>query len=356
MAPTLSYPKTSDNTVKRHKERASYELEAIHKLVNSSPVVHVSFNVPGSDFPAILPMIGQMGSFEYPSADLDEPMDCYLHGYVSSRIMNLGRDEPDNKGMPVCISTAKVDGILLNLGHSNHSYNFRSAILHGYAKVVTDPEEKSFASTLTTDSLVPEQSKYTRPPTKAEMASAQFLRVKIVDASAKLRSGAGDDVMPEKDNPDAQKKIWTGVIPMWERFGEPVPSGINEVQEVPEHVMSYVARMNKENEEYARGAVPELLKALKKRWFLWDTAGCVPSATEDREAVQRLQRVQGSDGSVQNASRGRETVRRMQGLQGSAGDAQDDLGGSAKLREAPEVIRTLWNRSGKRQSYSGRSE
>lgn len=224
-------------------------------MINSSPVVHVSFNVPGSDFPAILPMIAQMGSFEDPSADLDEPMDCYLHGYVSSRMMNLARDDPGDKGMPVCISTAKVDGLLLNLGHSNHSYNFRSVILHGYAKVVTDIEEKKFASTITTNSLIPDRAEYSRPPNKLELTSVQFLRVKIVDASAKLRAGAGDDVRAEKDNPDATKNVWTGVIPMWEHFGVPVPSRINEVESIPEHVTSYIERTNKENESYARGAV-----------------------------------------------------------------------------------------------------
>ncbi|KAI5290813.1 hypothetical protein KEM54_000374 [Ascosphaera aggregata] len=250
----MNYPKTSDNAVKRYKDRASYELETIHSLINSSSVTHVSFKVPGSDFPAILPMIGRMGSFQYPSADLDEPMDCYLHGYVSSRIINLARDESDNRGMPVCISTAKVDGLLLNLSHSNHSYYYRSAILHGYAKVVTDPEEKVFASNLVTDGMIPGRTKHSRPPSRAEFASVQFLRVKIVDGSAKIRSSAGDDVKPEKGNPDAQKNIWTGVIPVWEQYGEPAPSGINEVQKVPEHITSHIASLNKENEEYAHSA------------------------------------------------------------------------------------------------------
>ena len=46
-------------------------------------MLHVSFNAPNSPFPAVLPMIGQMGSFDRPSADLGDPLDLYLHGFVS---------------------------------------------------------------------------------------------------------------------------------------------------------------------------------------------------------------------------------------------------------------------------------
>lgn len=78
-------------------------------------------------------LTGQMGSFEYPSADIGEPLDCYLHGYVSSRIVNLAR-AAEGEGLPVCIVASKVDGLVLSLTPNSHSYNYRSAILHGYAK------------------------------------------------------------------------------------------------------------------------------------------------------------------------------------------------------------------------------
>ena len=110
---------------------------AIHSIVNSTQVLHVSFNPgPEDPFPAIIPMIGQMGSFDYPSADINEPLDCYLHGYVSSRIMNLARES--QRGLPICVAASKVDGLILSLTPNSHSYNYRSAILHGYASVVTN--------------------------------------------------------------------------------------------------------------------------------------------------------------------------------------------------------------------------
>lgn len=97
-------------------------------------------------------MIGVMGSFDYPSANLEEPMDCYLHGYVSSRIMKLARES--EQGLPVCVAATKVDGLVLSLTPNSHSYNYRSAILHGYAKAVETTEEKLYAMRLITNSVV----------------------------------------------------------------------------------------------------------------------------------------------------------------------------------------------------------
>jgi len=61
---------------------ANYALETIHQIVNSCPILHVSFQAPNSPFPVVLPMIGQMGSFSRPSADLGDVLDLYLHGSV----------------------------------------------------------------------------------------------------------------------------------------------------------------------------------------------------------------------------------------------------------------------------------
>ena len=64
-------------------QTANYELETIHRIINSSRMLNVSFNDPDSQFPAVLPMIGQMGSFERPSADVGDVLDLYLHGFVA---------------------------------------------------------------------------------------------------------------------------------------------------------------------------------------------------------------------------------------------------------------------------------
>ncbi|KAH8704931.1 hypothetical protein BGW36DRAFT_366468 [Talaromyces proteolyticus] len=254
MGRTLTYPKRSTNTVKRYGHRATYDIRAIHSIINTSQVLHVSFS-PGPDepFPATIPMIGQMGSFEYPSADLGEPLDCYIHGYVSARMMNIARDSEE--GLPVCISAAKVDGLIMSLTPFSHSYNYRSAILHGYAKLVTDDEEKSWAMKLITDSVVPQRWDNSRtPPDKGELASTSILKVKIVTGSGKIRDGAVSDEKKDYQNEEVTNRVWTGVIPVHEVFGEPIPSPANKVKELPGYIRSYIDTSNQQNEQYAVSA------------------------------------------------------------------------------------------------------
>jgi nitroimidazol reductase NimA-like FMN-containing flavoprotein (pyridoxamine 5'-phosphate oxidase superfamily) len=74
---------------------------------------------------------------------LAEPLDLYLHGYISSRLMRLGSTAPDSEeGFPLTIGATHLDGLVLALIPNHHSYNYRSAILHGFATQVTEAEEK----------------------------------------------------------------------------------------------------------------------------------------------------------------------------------------------------------------------
>lgn len=235
---------------------ATYDVGPIHSIINSTQVLHVSFSPGPSDpFPAILPMIGQMGSFDYPSADIDEPLDCYLHGYVSSRIMNLAR-AAEGDGLPVCVAASKVDGLILSLTPNSHSYNYRSAVLHGYAKPVTDEEEKQWAMRLITNSVVTNRWDNSRvPPDSAEMSSTVILKVKVVDGSGKIRDGSVSDERKDTENDEVTGRVWTGVVPVWETFGQPVPSPGNKVADVPDHITSFIDGKNERNRAYAEGAV-----------------------------------------------------------------------------------------------------
>lgn len=234
---------------------ATYDLGAIHSIINSSQVVHVSFSPGPSDpFPAILPMIGQMGSFDYPSADLNEPLDCYIHGYVSSRIMSLARKN-EGDGLPICVAATKVDGLVLSLTPFSHSYNYRSAVLHGYASLVTDEAEKSWALELITNSVVPNRWNNTRVPADGgEMSSTVILKVKVVDGSGKTRTGGANDDKKDTGNDEITRRVWTGVVPVWETFGQPMPGPGNKAP-LPEHMESFIASQNHHNRTAAEGTV-----------------------------------------------------------------------------------------------------
>lgn len=259
MGRSLEYPKRKHNTVNRlGKNRGVYDLEIIHSIINTSLVLNVSFSPsPEDEFPSILPMIGAMASFENPSAGLDEPLDCYLHGYVSSRIMNLTRQaqEAGKPGLPVCIAASKVDGLILAISSFSHSYNYRSAVLFGHAQLVTDLDEKQYAMQHITDKVVADRWNHTRLPiNKAELSSTQMLRVRIQSGSGKIRDGPPADDKADMADQNALNSIWTGYLPVTETIGEPVPSSYNNVA-VPQHVIEHRKNFNGRATEYSDACV-----------------------------------------------------------------------------------------------------
>lgn len=252
----LEYPKDATNTVKRLNDRGVYALKTIHRLVNTCQILHVSFTTPSQPFPVILPMIGQMGSFERPSADLGDPLDLYLHGYVSSRIMNLGRSA-DGQGMPVCVAASHVDGLVLALSSFSSSYNYRSVVLFGHATLVEDEAERLYAMELITNSVVPDRWRHTRlPPTKAELQSTGILRVRVASGSAKIRAGQAHDDKHDMDNEALVDSVWTGVLPVHQAMGEPLPSPYNKIG-VPAHIADYHKDFNADNQQLSLDAVKD---------------------------------------------------------------------------------------------------
>lgn len=93
------------------------------------------------------------------------------------------------------------------------------------------------------------------PPDKAEMSSTVILKVKVMDGSGKIRDGGVSDERKDADNAQVTSRIWTGVVPVWQTFGTPVPSGDGKLSEVPEHITSYIETRNKQNRALAESAV-----------------------------------------------------------------------------------------------------
>lgn len=201
-------------------------------------------------------MIGVMGSYEYPSSSIDEPLDCYLHGYVSARLMRLARDS--EKGLPVSIAATKVDGLVLSLTPNSHSYNYRSAVLQGYARPVETDAEKVFAMELITNKVLPQRWQHTRiPPDKVEMTSTMILKVSIETGSGKIRKGEPHDEEKDLGREDVTGSVWTGVVPVWETYGKPIPNATNKIKEVPQYVLDFVDSESKSNETQATEAAKE---------------------------------------------------------------------------------------------------
>ena len=170
--------------------------------------------------------------------------------------MRLARES--EKGIPVSIAASKVDGIVLSLTPNSHSYNYRSAVLQGYAKPVEKVEEKVYAMELITNSVVPERWANTRiPPDGAEMSSTTILRVTVESGSGKIRQGMPHDEAKDENRPEVTEKVWTGVVPVYEAFGDPVPCPTNKVKQLPTYISNHVNNATAGNREIAFEATKE---------------------------------------------------------------------------------------------------
>lgn len=210
--------------VRRTKQRARYEREAIHAVLDAGMVAHVGFCVdaqPGPPQPVVIPMLY--------ARDGDTLL---LHGSIASRLMNrLG------EGVPACVSVTHVDGLVLARSHFHHSVNYRSVVAFGRAVPVEDPALKAAALARFVDALIPGRAAESRPADRNELAATRLLRFDIEDASAKVREGGVKD-----DAADLILPHWAGVVPIQTCYAAAQPDASAGDAALPASVRALLAQ------------------------------------------------------------------------------------------------------------------
>jgi hypothetical protein len=122
--PPNSIPRASPifSTAQANANRTSpgaYDFATIHHLINTCPILHVSFNDPEQPFPVVLPMLGCMGNYADQEADDTGGQDLYIHGYISGRIFKQAKDGE----LPITIAASFLDGLVLSLTPFHNSCN-----------------------------------------------------------------------------------------------------------------------------------------------------------------------------------------------------------------------------------------
>ncbi|WP_375503529.1 pyridoxamine 5'-phosphate oxidase family protein [uncultured Jatrophihabitans sp.] len=200
---TQSYPTTVRTAGTRHRERLAYDRNAVHAVLDEAVHCHVGFVVDGE--PVVLPQLhARVGD------------DLYLHGSTGARALRAARDG----GLPVCVTVTLVDGLVLARSAFHHSINYRAVVVHGRAEEVTDPEVKQAALQALVEGIVPGRSAEVRGPTSKELAATTVLRLALVEASIKVRTGP-----PVDDDADLTLPYWAGVLPLSPpKAGTPQPA------------------------------------------------------------------------------------------------------------------------------------
>jgi len=206
----------SDRTeVRRLPERAVYDRETIHAIVDEALICHVGFLADAS--PVVIPTI---------HARIDDTL--YFHGSPASRMLRGMK-----KGMEVSIAITLLDGLVVARTPFHQSLNYRSVIVFGEARLVDDPDEKQLALKAVTDHVTPGRWEDSRPPSEKEIAGTLVLAVPLDEVSAKVRIGP-----PVDDADDIGLPYWAGVVPLSIVPGAPIPSA--EVDwPAPEYLTDY---------------------------------------------------------------------------------------------------------------------
>ncbi|MFC3578252.1 pyridoxamine 5'-phosphate oxidase family protein [Streptomyces yaanensis] len=200
--PTTAYTPTDRTVPTRSPDRASYDKELVHAILDEGYVCHLGFVRDGA--PVVLPTLyGRVGE------------RLYVHGSTGSRPLRMtGEADP---GLAVCLTVTHVDGLVLARSAFHHSINYRSVVVHGIAHQVTDPEEQRTALDTLVDHVVAGRAADSRPANKKELAATAVIRLDLDEVSAKVRTGGVNDE-PE----DLSLPHWAGVIPVRRAYGSPL--------------------------------------------------------------------------------------------------------------------------------------
>jgi len=186
-----NYEISKTNKVRQLREKAAYDKDTVHAILDSALVVSAGFVQDGQ--PVVVPMIyGREGE------------TIYLHGARKARIIKL-LEQTER----VCLNVTLVDAIVFARSTFNSSMNYRSATLFGTPRLVDDRDGKLHGMRVISEHTMPGRWDEVRDSLEKEIKMTGVIAVEIDAASAKISSG-----MPEDEDEDYDIPIWAGVLPL----------------------------------------------------------------------------------------------------------------------------------------------
>jgi nitroimidazol reductase NimA-like FMN-containing flavoprotein (pyridoxamine 5'-phosphate oxidase superfamily) len=190
---------TDRTRVVRLPKRGVYDRPVIDAILDEALYCHVGFAVDGQ--PYVIPTIHcRVGDL------------LYLHGSTASRMLRAL-----SAGVPVCVTVSLMDGLVLARAAMHHSMNYRSVMVLGQARSVTDPAERCRALEAIVEHVARGRWREVREPNEQELRATAVLSLPIEEASAKVRTGP-----PIDDEEDYDLDIWAGVLPLRLIPGAPI--------------------------------------------------------------------------------------------------------------------------------------
>ena len=202
--------------VKRLHERGHYDAPTVHAILDAMPVCHVGYVFNGAPYVT-------------PTLQWREGGHIYWHGSSASRMLEAV-DEAQ-----VCVTVTIIDGFVMARSAFHHSANYRSVMVLGTARKITDAGEKEVRLRNFVNGMFPGRWDILRPMNAQEIKATTVLSLPLSEASAKIRTGS-----PKDDAEDYALPIWAGVIPLSMTAGAPIADERNlPGVSPPAHVTSF---------------------------------------------------------------------------------------------------------------------
>ncbi len=192
---TTDYDVSKQNKVRQLREKAAYDRETVHGILDAGLIASAAFVQDGE--PVVVPMLyGRDGE------------TLFLHGARKARVIRL----LEGTGK-VCVNVTLPDGLVFARSAFASSMNYRSVTVFGTARLVDDLEGKKHALWVISEHAMPGRRDELRKSHENELKMTGVIAIDIESASAKVSTG-----MPDDEDCDLETPVWGGVLPIETRF------------------------------------------------------------------------------------------------------------------------------------------
>lgn len=147
----MKYKKTELNEVKRGAKKASYDKETIYSILDATEICHIAFIYNNKPF--VQPInFGRNGD------------KLYIHGAHTNRMTDALIASKE-----LCLNVMILDAMKLTRSAFHHSVNYRSAMIFGSARELTENNEKLEGLKSIINHFVPNRWEYCREPNEKEL-------------------------------------------------------------------------------------------------------------------------------------------------------------------------------------------
>jgi hypothetical protein len=193
------FPAGKVNRVKRAPTRGRYDKATIYAILDAALVCHIAYQVDGRPYCT-------------PTSFWREGDHLYWHGSSKSRMT-----QAQARGAEVCLTVTHLDALVMARSGFHHSVNYRSAMVFGRTRLISDPEEKRGLMNRFIDRIYPGRSAIIRAPNPQEFKATAMIGMQIDTAAGKVR----DTHVADDEEDYAAVPAWSALYPVIQTLGAP---------------------------------------------------------------------------------------------------------------------------------------